>query len=73
MDGLHVVDVKSGRWIGAGKWRGDIFWEVHLSDGKVIHVLKTRCPDELSAYTYITNRLKLKEQANGTNSRAQTK
>lgn len=60
---LHVVDVKS---------RNDynVFWEVHLSNGKVRHVLKAKHPDELSAYTYITNRLKLKEQANGTNSRA---
>ena len=61
---VHVVDVESG------EWRGGIFWEVHLSDGKVMHVLKAKCPDELSAYTYITNRLKLKEQANGNNSRA---
>lgn len=50
-----------------------VFWEVHLSNGKVRHVLKATHPDELSAYTYITNRLKLKEQANGINSRAQTK
>lgn len=61
MDGLHVVDVKSG------EWGGGIFWEVHLSDDRVMHVLKTKCPDELSAYAYITN--KLKEQANGINSR----
>lgn len=61
MMGLHVVDVKSGEVGG--------FWEVHLSNGYVVHVLKTRCPDELSAYAYATNRLK-EEQANGTNSRA---
>lgn len=54
------MDVKSGRVGG--------FWEVHLSNGYVVHVLKTRCPDELSAYAYATNRLK--EEANGINSRA---
>jgi hypothetical protein len=58
MDDLHVVDVRPR----------SIFWEVHLSNGKVTHVAMTRCPDELGAFTYVTN--KLKEQANGTNSRA---
>jgi len=50
--------------------RGDtsIFWEVHLSDGYVLHLLKANHPDELSAFTYVTNRLK--EQSDGTNSRA---
>ena len=60
-EGPHVVDVKSG------EWRGGIFWEVHLSDDKVMHVLKTKHPDELAAYVYVTNRLK--ELSNGTNSR----
>lgn len=57
---LHIVDVKT---------RNDysVFWEVHLSNGYVVHVLKAKCPDELSAYTYATNRLK--EEANGINSR----
>lgn len=60
MDGLHVVDVK--------KRDRSVFWEVHLSNGKVMHVINSLAyPDELSAYTYATNRLK--EQANGTNSR----
>ena len=61
MDGLHVVDVTLA---------GDksVFWVVHLSDGYVMHLLKANYPDELSAYAYATNRLK--EQANGTNSRA---
>jgi hypothetical protein len=45
-----------------------VFWEVHLSNGKVMHVINSLAyPDELSAYAYATNRLK--EQANGTNSR----
>lgn len=65
MMGLHVVDVKSG------EGRGSRLWVVYLSNGKVMHLLKTRCPDELSAYAYATNRLK--EIYNGTNSRAQTK
>ena len=58
MDGLHVVDVK----------RRSIFWEVHLSDGRVMHISTFSHPDELSAFTYATNRLK--EQSDGTNSRA---
>jgi len=45
-----------------------VLWEVHLSDGHVMHLLKALYPDELSAYAHVTNRLK--EQANGTNSRA---
>lgn len=53
------MDVKSGSVSG--------FWEVHLSNGYVVHVLKAKCPDELSAYAYATNRLK--EEANGINSR----
>lgn len=50
MMGLHVVDVKT---------RNDysVLWEVHLSNGKVIHVLKAKCPDELSAYTYATTKI----------------
>jgi hypothetical protein len=43
-------------------------WQVNLSNGKVMHVSAFDHPDELSAYVYATNRLK--EQANGTNSRA---
>ena len=57
---LHVVDVTRG-----GVWA---IWQVNLSNGKVMHVSAFDHPDELSAYAYITN--KLKEQANGTNSRA---
>lgn len=58
---LHVVDVKSSRTYG--------YWEVHLSSGKAMHVHKDEdCPDELSAYVYVTNRIK--EIYNGTNSRA---
>lgn len=57
---LHVVDVK--------RVKGMRLWQVTLSDGKVMHVSAFGRPDELSAYAYITNRLK--EQANGTNSRA---
>lgn len=58
---LRVVDVRQ---------RGDtsIFWEVHLSDGYVLHLLKANHPDELSAFARVTN--KLKEQSDGTNSRA---
>jgi hypothetical protein len=56
---VHVVDVMSG-------WDLPI-WQVNLSNGKAMHVFKSKCPDELSAYAYITN--KLKEQANGTNAR----
>ena len=57
---LHVVDVRS-------RSAYSVFWEVHFSNGTVRHLLKAKCPDELSAYAYATNRLK--EQANGTNSR----
>lgn len=57
---LHVVDV-----ISSEDWP---IWQVNLSNGKVMHAFKAQCPDELSAYVYATNRLK--EQANGTNSRA---
>ena len=60
VNGLHVVYVKLAR--------GMRLWEVYLSDGKVMHVSTFGRPDELSAYAYVTNRLK--EQANGTNSRA---
>lgn len=47
---LHIVDVKT---------RNDysVFWEVHLSDGTVMHVLKARCPDELSAYAFAITRI----------------
>jgi hypothetical protein len=57
---LHVVDVK----------RSEIWsiWQVSLSNRKVMHVSAFDHPDELSAYVYATNRLK--EQANGNNSRA---
>ena len=58
---LHVVDVLGSK----GQWP---IWQVNLSNGKAMHGFKSQCPDELSAYAYITN--KLKEQANGTNSRA---
>lgn len=57
MDGLHVVDVKSG------EGRGSVLWAVYLSDGTVTHLLKSRHPDELAAYAYATNRLKQKEQS----------
>jgi hypothetical protein len=60
MGDLHVVDVK--------RVKGMRLWQVTLSDGKVMHASAFDHPDELSAYAYITN--KLKEQANGTNSRA---
>jgi hypothetical protein len=60
MGELHVVDVTRG-----GVWA---IWQVNLSNGKVMHVSAFDHPDELSAYAYVTN--KLKEQANGTNSRA---
>ena len=60
MDGLHVVDVKRAVPVS--------IWQVNLSNGKVMHVSFFDHPDELSAYVYATNRLK--EQANGTNSRA---
>jgi hypothetical protein len=53
------VDVTRG-----GVWA---IWQVNLSNGKVMHVSAFDHPDELSAYVYATN--KLKEQANGTNSR----
>ena len=57
---LHVVDVKRSKI-----WS---IWQVNLSNGKVMHLSGFDHPDELSAYAYATNRLK--EQANGTNSRA---
>jgi hypothetical protein len=60
VDGLHVVDVKRAVPVS--------IWQVNLSNGKVMHVSTFDHPDELSAYAYATNRLK--EQANGTNSRA---
>lgn len=63
---LHVVDVKRARDMRTA--REMRLWVVYLSDGKVMHVSTFDHPDELSAYAYITN--KLKEQANGTNSRA---
>ena len=57
---LHVVDVKRSKiWA---------IWQVWLSNGSVMHISTFDHPDELSAYAYVTNRLK--EQANGTNSRA---
>lgn len=59
MDGLHVVDVRRSANMQ--------LWVVYLSGGKVMHVSTFDHPDELSAYAYATNRLK--EQANGTNSR----
>ena len=60
MDELHVVNVK--------RVKGMRLWQVWLSDGKVTHVSAFNHPDELSAFTFVTNRLK--EQANGVNSRA---
>lgn len=60
MDGLHVVDVKLSKNMQ--------LWVVFLSGGKVMHVSTFDHPDELSAYVYVTN--KLKEQSYGTNSRA---
>lgn len=61
MDELHVVDVYTTK--------DSAIWNVRLSDYTMIPVLKCRHPDELSAFAYVTNRLK-KEQADGTNSRA---
>jgi hypothetical protein len=60
MDEVHVVDVKLSK--------GKSLWVIYLSSRKVMHVSTFDHPDELSAYAYITN--KLKEQTNGTNSRA---
>lgn len=57
---LHIVDVKRAAPVP--------IWQVSLSDGTVMHVSGFDHPDELSAYAYVAN--KLKEQANGTNSRA---
>ena len=57
---LRVVDVKRAAPVP--------IWQVSLSDGTVMHVSGFDHPDELSAYAYVAN--KLKEQANGTNSRA---
>ena len=60
MDDLHVVDVKRSKiWA---------IWQVWLSNGSAMDVSAFDHPDELGAFTYVTN--KLKEQANGTNSRA---
>jgi hypothetical protein len=59
MGELHVVDVKLSK--------GKSLWVIYLSNRKVMHVSTFDHPDELSAYAYATNRLK--EQANGTNSR----
>ena len=61
MEERHVVDVKLSKNMQ--------LWVVFLSGGKVMHVSTFDHPDELSAYAYVTNRLK-KEQENGTNSRA---
>jgi hypothetical protein len=60
VDGLHVVDVKLAKDMQ--------LWVVIMSNGMIMHVSTFDHPDELSAYAYATNRLK--EQANGTNSRA---
>ena len=60
MEELHVVNVK--RAVSTA------LWVAVLSDGRVMHVSTYDHPDELSAYAYVTNRLK-KEQANGTNAR----
>ena len=57
---LHIVDVKRAAPVP--------IWQVSLSDGTVMHVSGFDHPDELSAYAYVTNRLK--EQSDGTNSRA---
>jgi hypothetical protein len=57
---LHVVDVKLAK--------GMQLWVVTLSNEMVMHISTFDHPDELGAYAYATNRLK--EQANGTNSRA---
>ena len=66
MDDLHVVDVKIARDMRLVE---DMrLWVVYLSNGKVMHVPFFDHPDELSAFTYATNRLK--EQSDGTNSRA---
>jgi hypothetical protein len=47
---LHVVDVK--------RVKGMRLWQVTLSDGKVMHISAFEHPDELSAFIYVTNRLK---------------
>ena len=60
MDGSHIVDVRRARNMK--------LWEVVLNNGMIMHVSTFNHPDELSAFTFVTNRLK--EQANGTNSRA---
>ena len=60
MDGSHIVDVRRARNMK--------LWEVVLNNGMIMHVSTFSHPDELSVYAYVTNRLK--EQANGTNSRA---
>lgn len=52
---LHVVDVK--------RVKGMRLWQVNLSNRKVMHVSAFDHPDELSAYAYVTNRLK--EQSDG--------
>ena len=57
MDGLHIVDVTLGKHV----------WVIHLSNGKVFFISTFEHPDELSAYATATNRLKQKEQTNGTN------
>jgi len=56
---VHVVDVRHAV--------STALWVVYLSNGKVMHVSKYDHPDEINAFTYVTNRLK--EQDNGTNSR----
>ena len=48
--------------------RDVMMWVVYLSNGKVMHVSTFDHPDELGAFTYVTN--KLKEQSDGINSRA---
>ena len=64
---LHVVDVEH-RMQTSNHGPDYGVWLVRLSDGKAMLLGDYHHPDELSVYVYATNRLK--EQANGTNSRA---
>ena len=57
---IHVVDVK--------RTEEGAIWVVHLSNGYVMHVSAFNHPDELSAFAYVTNRIK--EQYDGPDSRA---
>ena len=64
MDELHVV--------GVDTTEDSALWDVRLSDHTIIYVLKGRHPDELSAYAYVTNRIKERGAYYGTNARKKT-